>query len=89
MVFAPIRTFIAQAPADARPALTIYYETCLQGPCLEGGANLSDVRDDPRLASVAIDRIARAPLGFASLALGHYESLWSPYRLLIPRRPMR
>ena len=33
--YAPIRAFLASAPPDLRAVLSIYYETCLQGGCVD------------------------------------------------------
>ena len=33
--YAPIRAFLASAPRDLRAVLSIYYETCLQGGCVD------------------------------------------------------
>ena len=33
--YAPIRAFLASAPSDLRAVLSIYYETCLQGGCVD------------------------------------------------------
>ena len=77
---APIRDLINGAPSNLRVVLTVYYEVCLQGPCVPelgrtGPSSQASVNDV--LASVAFERIARAPLEFATLTARHYRSLWT------------
>jgi hypothetical protein len=87
VAFAPIRTLIESAPPDIRGVLTVYYETCLQGPCVPeladtipwGGAEINDA-----LEAVALDRLKRAPLGYAGLTARHYAAIWSAYKLRDP-----
>ena len=82
--YASIRRAISGAPADTRGVLTLYYETCLQGPCV---AELGESRpgtESPALASdlftVARERIMRSPLNFARVVATDYTSLWGAYK---------
>jgi hypothetical protein len=82
-VYAPVREFIATAPALARPTLTLYYETCLQGPCVSAlrdalGSD-SDARRNERFAAAGWERVRMAPLAFLQLVLTHYTLMWTPY----------
>jgi hypothetical protein len=84
VTFAPIRGFIDRAPREVRAILTLYYEGCLQGPCV---AELGESRpgsEDPQLADalaqVGRERIMRAPLHFARLTATDYASLWTAYK---------
>lgn len=85
--FAPIRELLARASPDVRGVLTLYYEGCLQGPCVPelgpplpwGGRQLNDV-----LLDVALSRISRAPVMFARVIATDYRSLWVVVRLRHP-----
>lgn len=91
--YAPIRDFLKTAPPDLRAVLTIYYETCLQGGCVDRSrALMSDAPEGEQtrvLGSVALDRIARAPLAFLDLVARNYFSLWTVDRLHHPDRAAR
>lgn len=83
--FARIRTAIATAPASIRSLLTVYYETCLQGPCARemreaSLAALPEAAQNAILVRVALERIVHAPLNFARLTIRHYVSLWMAYK---------
>jgi hypothetical protein len=87
--YAPVRSLIARAPRELKPSLVVYYETCLQGPCVDTlraslGA-MSEARKNGALARAATARIAAAPVEFAALTATHYESLWTVYKLRHPR----
>jgi hypothetical protein len=81
--FVPIRDLLAAAPPPARPTLTLYYETCLQGPCVaalrESLAALPEARQNELFADAGWERIRAAPLGFLRLLRTHYSLLWMPY----------
>ena len=86
--YAPIRALLHRAPQNVRAVLTMDYETCLQGPCVDRSrARMSD-RAEPAqtaiLGDVALQRIARAPLAFARLTAMHYRSLWTVERVRHP-----
>jgi hypothetical protein len=92
ITYAPIRGFIANAPRDTRATLTVYYETCLQGPCV---AQLGESRagdEDPRLADAlalaARERLARAPLAFVRVVATDYAALWTPFKRRHPETVM-
>lgn len=86
--YAPIRALLAQAPADVRAVLSIYYETCLQGGCVDRSRALMPDRSEPEqtatLGTAGLARIRRAPLAFARLTALHYGSLWTVNRLRHP-----
>jgi len=86
--YAPIRLLLARASDDVRAVLTLYYETCLQGPCVEASRRLMADRGEAQqtasLGEAGLARIARVPLGFARLAALHYGSLWTVDRLRHP-----
>jgi hypothetical protein len=85
--FAPIRALVAQAPREIRPVLVLYYESCLQGPCLEllvETAPMPHAQRHALLSEVARARLAAAPLDVLRLAATHYVSLWSPYNYRHP-----
>ncbi|HUQ89095.1 MAG TPA: hypothetical protein VM096_16170 [Vicinamibacterales bacterium] len=88
--YAPIRAFLASAPPDIRAVLEIYYETCLQGGCVDRSRalmpNLNEAQQTETLGAVAMARIRRAPLAFAQLAGMNYISLWTVDRLRHPDR---
>ena len=85
--YAPIRRFLETTPADVRPVLALYYESCLQGPCVpELGVSLpwGGARINAALRDVALARIARAPAAFARQTAANYRSLWSGEKLRHP-----
>lgn len=88
--YAPIRAFLASAPADLRAVLSIYYETCLQGGCVDRSRALMRDRNEAQqtqiLGGAAMARIRRAPLAFARLMAMNYQSLWTVDRLRHPER---
>ena len=67
----------------------MYYETCLQGPCVESlRASLGEMTDAEKnaaLSDVATARIVAAPSGFLGLTAEHYRSLWTAYKLRHPQ----
>jgi hypothetical protein len=88
--FARIRQTIAAAPPSIQSLLTVYYETCLQGPCTRQMREaaiglLPEVTQNAILANVALERIARAPVNFAALTVRHYLSLWVAYKQAHPQ----
>ena len=91
--YAPIRGFLASAPRDLRAVLSIYYETCLQGGCVDRSRELmpelGEAGQTKALGNVAIARIARAPLAFLDLLSLNYVSLWTVDRLRHPDRAER
>lgn len=91
--YAPIREFLASAPPDIRAVLTLYYETCLQGGCVDRSRELMpdlNEADQTRiLGDAALARIGRAPVGFLSLVGRNYFSLWTVDRLHHPDRAAR
>jgi hypothetical protein len=83
--FARIRRTIEAAPPPIRSVLTVYYETCLEGPCAREmrAATMGsrpEAEQNALLATVAFERIARAPAGFIRLTIRHYASLWMAYK---------
>jgi hypothetical protein len=84
VTFAPIRDVIARAPRTLRVVLTLYYETCLQGPCVAEIGNARTDIEDPSLgdamAEVGRHRIMQAPLNFMRLTAIDYLSLWTAYK---------
>lgn len=85
--FAPMRQLIARAPRDLRASLTLYYETCLQGPCvsaLRESLALPEAATNELLAGVARERLIAAPSAFASLTAANYASLWTAYKIRHP-----
>jgi hypothetical protein len=91
--YAPIRGFLASAPRDLRAVLSLYYETCLQGGCVDRSRELMPDLDEAgqtrTLASAANARIARAPIAFLDLLALNYGSLWAVDRLRHPDRAER
>jgi len=91
--YAPIRSFLASAPRDLRAVLSIYYETCLQGGCVDRSRELMPDRDEAEqtkmLGSAANARIMRAPIAFLDLLALNYGSLWTVDRLRHPDRAER
>ena len=81
--FAPVRELIAFAPPAARPTLMLYYETCLQGPCVSAlrdalGA-VPEATKNAHFAAAGWERVRAAPLHFLRLAATHYALMWTPY----------
>jgi hypothetical protein len=91
--YAPIREFLASAPRDLRAVLSIYYETCLQGGCVDRSrelmADLDEAGQTKTLGRAANARIARAPIAFLDLLALNYGSLWTVDRLRHPDRAER
>ena len=91
--YAPIRAFLASAPSDLRAVLSIYYETCLQGGCVDRSRqlmpDLNEAQQTEMLGAAAAARIRRAPLDFLQLAAMNYQSLWTVDRLRHPERAQR
>jgi len=73
--------------------LSIYYETCLQGGCVDRSRELMPDRDEAEqtkmLGSAANARIMRAPIAFLDLLALNYGSLWTVDRLRHPDRAER
>ncbi len=88
--YAPIRALLASAPRDLRAVLSIYYETCLQGGCVDRSRalmpELNESEQTRILGQAATARIARAPLAFARLTAMNFQSLWTVDRLRHPGR---
>jgi hypothetical protein len=88
--YAPIRSFLASAPSDLRSVLSMNYETCLQGPCVDRSRELmpdkNEAEQTAMLGAVAMARIRRSPLAFARLTAMNYQSLWTFDRLHHPDR---
>jgi hypothetical protein len=86
--YAPIRQLLARAPHDVRAVLALYYETCLQGACVEASRGLmtgwGESLQTTKLGDAGLARIARAPLGFIGLTALHFRSLWTVDRLRNP-----
>jgi hypothetical protein len=87
--FAAIRQTIAAAPPRIRSLLTVYYETCLEGPCTRDMreaalGSLPEATQNTILTTIAIERIAHAPVSFAQLTIRHYASLWMAYKQAHP-----
>jgi hypothetical protein len=91
--YAPIREFLASAPADIRGVLSIYYETCLQGGCVDRSRELmpqlNEAEQTKMLGAAGLARIRRAPFGFIELLGRNYLSLWTVDRLRHPDRAER
>jgi hypothetical protein len=85
--FAPVRSLLRDAPADIRASLILFYETCLQWPCvshLRASLGTSEGETNAAFAAAARARIAAAPWAFAQLTVTHYASLWTAYKLRHP-----
>jgi lysophospholipase L1-like esterase len=86
--YRPIRDLITRAPQDTRAVLAVFYETCLQWPCVRelrmSMSPLPEQAQNEMMAQVGVERIARAPLNFARLTALQYESLWTAYKLRHP-----
>ena len=91
--YAPIRQFLASAPPDLRAILTMYYETCLQGSCVDRSRALMPALDEAEqtrmLGAAAMARIRRAPIAFAVFTAMNYQSLLTIDRLRHPDRAER
>jgi hypothetical protein len=91
--YAPIRQLLASAPADIRGVLSIYYETCLQGGCVDRSRELmpgvNEADQTATLGAVGMDRIRRAPIAYLELMARNYLSLWTVDRLRHPARAAR
>jgi hypothetical protein len=82
-----VRALITSAPAGIRASLVLYYETCLQWPCvaaLRAGIPLGEAAKNRIFADVALARIRAAPWQFVQLTATHYGSLWTAYKLRHP-----
>jgi hypothetical protein len=88
VTYAPIRALIAEARGNIRPSLTLFYETCLQGPCVAElrtalGSMTEKAKDDV-FAEAALVRIRETPVEFVRLWAAHYRSLWTANKLQHP-----
>jgi hypothetical protein len=88
--YAPIRALLAEAPPEVRGVLSIYYETCLQGGCVDRSRalmpELNEADQTRTLGAAAMARIRRAPFAFVQLLGRNYLSLWTVDRLHHPAR---
>jgi hypothetical protein len=88
LTYAPIRELLSSAPASVRAVLLLYYETCLQGPCVSDlgttSAAFTDKAVNDLLEQAGRARMRRAPLGYAALTATEYRSLWTAFRLRHP-----
>jgi len=88
--YAPIRDLLAAAPRDLRGVLSMYYETCLQGGCVDESRrlmpDLGEADQTRIMGAVGLARIRRAPLAFLDLLALNYQSLWTVDRLRYPGR---
>jgi hypothetical protein len=79
---------LARAPGSARGALSLYYETCLQGGCADQARALTqqptEAQETEAMGAAGMARIRRAPWNFAKLTWLHYRSLWAVNRLRHP-----
>jgi hypothetical protein len=86
--YAPIRQLLARAPSDVRAVLAIFYETCLQGGCVDRSRAVMpdwpESRQTTALGAAGAARLARAPLAFAKLTTLNVGSLWTVDRLRHP-----
>jgi hypothetical protein len=86
--YAPVRQLLSQAPPDIRAVLTVYYETCLEGPCVpEIGttdATLTPKAVNDILERAGLARLVRAPAGYVALTATTYRSLWTAFRVRDP-----
>jgi hypothetical protein len=86
--YAPVRRVLAAAPTPVRDVLTVFYESCLQGPCVEG-LGTSDASFTPKATNAALERaglarLSEAPWGYVTLTAAEYRSMWKPFRLREP-----
>lgn len=88
--YAPIRALLSSAPREIRAVLSIYYETCLQGDCVDRSRavmpGLDESAQTRTLGDAGLARIRRAPLAFLDLMALNYASLWTVDRLHYPGR---
>jgi hypothetical protein len=88
--YAPIRSFLASAPRDIRGVLSMYYETCLQGACVDRSRalmpNAGESAQTETMGHAGTSRISRAPLAFLDLLMMNYQALWTIDRLRHPDR---
>ena len=88
--YAPIREFLASAPRDIRGVLSMYYETCLQGGCVDRSRalmpNLDESVQTEAMGHAGTSRIFRAPMAFLDLVVMNYQALWTVERLRHPDR---
>lgn len=88
--YAPVRNALAQAPRDVRAVLSLYYETCMQGGCVDGSRalmpDLVEADQTRRLGNVGVARLRRAPIAYLDLAALNYQALWTVDRLRDPSR---
>jgi hypothetical protein len=85
--YAPIRELLRRAPSEVRASVILYYETCLQGPCVtmvRDSLDLSEADINKAFSAVARERILRAPWDFVALTATHYVALWTAYKLQHP-----
>jgi hypothetical protein len=67
--------------------LTLYYETCLQWPCVDAIRRrlpLTEAEKDALSYRVGRERILQAPGEFLKLTARHYVSLWTAFKLRHP-----
>jgi hypothetical protein len=88
--FARIRQAIAAAPPSIQSVLTVYYETCLEGPCARqmreaAIGSLPEATQNAMLVNIALQRIAHAPANFARLTIRNYVALWVAYKQAHPK----
>ncbi|MEO8678581.1 MAG: hypothetical protein ABI665_06020 [Vicinamibacterales bacterium] len=82
---APVRSLLSEAPTAVRDVLSIYYETCLQGPCVgQGRSALTDVERNIALQQIGLERIRQSPGAFLHLTWINYRSMWVAYRQEYP-----
>ena len=86
--YAPVRRLLSLAAPDIRAVLTVYYETCLEGPCIEE-IGTTDATVAPKavndiLARAGLARLLRAPSGYVVLTARAYRSLWTAFRVRDP-----
>jgi hypothetical protein len=88
LTYAPIRALLSSAPSNVRAVLVLYYETCLQGPCVPDlgttSAAFTEKAVNDVLEQAGRARIIRAPSGYAALTATEYRSLWTAFRLRHP-----
>ena len=86
--YAPMRMLLAQASPAVQAILSLYYETCLEGPCVPQigttDATVAPKGVNDALARAGFARLARAPLGYIGLTAREYRSLWTAFRLRDP-----
>jgi hypothetical protein len=86
--YAPLRQLLMQAPPDIRAVLSVYYETCLEGPCVpEIGttdATIAPKAVNDMLGRAGLTRLVRAPARYVALTATTYRSLWTAFRVRDP-----